>query len=492
MNQWELIRLRCLRDHEPIARVAREVGVSENTVRKYLRTDKPPTKMVINRSAVLDQYQPIIDDYLKTVPKITSRRIGILLQERHGFHGRIGGSMLRRYIARRRERICPKETFLRIEYLPGDQVQFDFSPMRVIIAGVETIVQLFVMRLSYSGAFFARASYREDRPSLFAGILEALKYFGGVPKFGVFDNARTAVDKVLAGRERVENTEFQAFRGALAFEVHFAAPAKGNEKGGVEGTHGYIEDNFFRPIPSHHDMAELNASLIQFCTQDMQRIHSTHNEKIEARFLREIPTLRPLPEVLPRPVITHSMRINKFSEITIDTNRYSVPTKYAYRQATVEVSEATVRVLIDAAIVAEHQRSNLCQDSILNPLHYIDILQRKHRSASRAFVLAHGRVPDALQRLFQRLEDADKKSATKKWTTILALAKTHSLNEVADAAERAMARGCIDGEAIALMLRQKADHVPAIHLVQKHGPVGCSTDVNLDLYAMAGMVEAAC
>jgi transposase len=167
MNQWETIRLRCLRDQEPIARVARELGVSENTVRKYIRTDSPPTKMRIQRDAVLDPYQPIIDDYLKSVPKITSRRIGTLLRERHGFHGQLGARMSRRFLAKRREGICPKEVF--------------------ILAGIETVVQL-------------------------------------------FDNAKTAVDRVLAGTERIEHTEFQAYRGTLAFEVHFAATSQRQRK----------------------------------------------------------------------------------------------------------------------------------------------------------------------------------------------------------------------------------------------------------------------
>ena len=61
-----------------------------------------------------------------------------------------------------------------------------------------------------------------------------------------FDNAKTAVTRVLRGRNREENEAFSAFRDALALHVEFAAPAKGNEKGGVEGVDGFIEDNFFR------------------------------------------------------------------------------------------------------------------------------------------------------------------------------------------------------------------------------------------------------
>jgi transposase len=491
MNQWELIRLRCMRDNEPIMHVAKDLAISENTIRKYLRSDIPPTKIITRRSSILDPFQPLIDEYLKNTPKITSRRIGVLLKERHGLQFKIGECMLRRYIARRRQRIVPAEAFLRAEYAPGDQSQFDFSPMIVRIAGSETVIQLFVMRLSYSGHFFARASYREDRPALFKGILEALTFFGGMPNVSIFDNAKTAVQKVLRGQQRVENTEFQAFRGALALEVQFAAPAKGNEKGGVEGLHGYIEDNFFRPIPEYSGIEDLNAALRSFSTNDMQRQHTTHGEKIIDRFAREQPLLRPLPQHVPRPVITTSVRINKFSEISVDTNAYSVPTKYAFRQATVEISDGHIMVFIDGILIAEHQRSHLRKQSIINPLHYLDILQRKHRSATRAFALAHGRVPDALQRLYQRLEQDDVNSATKKWTRVLALGKNYPLEAVAQAAEKAMARGSIDGDAIEMILRQKVDDLPVLHINSPSNTAIHMQRVGLEGYAITNMIERA-
>jgi transposase len=245
MKKWELIRLRCLRDKQPIMQVAKEFEVAENTVRKYIRSDVPPATFTIDRPKILSPFEPIIDEYLRDVPKITAKRIGDLLRERHGLDRTINERTIRKHIADRRAVHVVPEVFVRAEYEPGDQAQFDFSPMPVILDGANITVQLFIMRLSYSGAFFCRASFRQDRPALFAGILESFHFFGGIPKVGVFDNAKTAVTKIQRGSLRIENEEFQAFRGSLAFEVQYAAPRKGNEKGGVEGMHGYVEDNFF-------------------------------------------------------------------------------------------------------------------------------------------------------------------------------------------------------------------------------------------------------
>lgn len=121
-------------------------------------------------------------------------------------------------------------------------------------------------------------SVHEDQPSLFTGILKSLQFFGGLPRVAVFDNAKTAVQRVLRGRSREQNAKFREFCGSLALEVEFAAPRRGNEKGGVEGLMGYMEDNFFRPIPQFESLEVLNAALERFCKADMQREHSTHRE----------------------------------------------------------------------------------------------------------------------------------------------------------------------------------------------------------------------
>jgi hypothetical protein len=148
---------------------------------------------------------------------------------------------------------------------------------------------------------------------------------GGLPLRAIFDNAKTAVTQVLRGRNRLENAAFREFCGALALEVNFAAPAKGNEKGGVEGIIGYVQDNFFRPMPSFETLDELNAGLAAFCERDAAREHTTHRETISARFERERAVLRPMPPVLPRSCVTRYARVNKFAEVTFERDIYSVP-----------------------------------------------------------------------------------------------------------------------------------------------------------------------
>ena len=263
------------------------------------------------------------------------------------------------------------------------------------------------MRLSYSGHFAARASLHCDQPALFAGLLSGFTALGGLTRSAVFDNASTAVTRVLRGRNREENEAFVAFRGALALDVAFAAPAKGNEKGGVEGAHGFIEDNFFRPTPSFADLAELNVALSVFCEAMLSRMHATYQETIGERFARERPMLRALPTVLPRPCVNRYARINKFAEICFERNVYSVPTQFAHRDAVIEVYEDRLQVIVATEVVAQHRRGFGAGERFLDPRHYLALLQHKHRAAQSALVLADGRIPEVLHRLFEHYQQTD-------------------------------------------------------------------------------------
>lgn len=492
MEVWETIRLRCRREGEKIKVVARDLGLAPNTVRKYLRRDDPPKKALHVRPKMLDRYQSHIDELIRSTPKITAVRIGSWLRQNVDPELRVNERMLRSYVADRREVLVPKEAFIRAQYAPGDQAQFDFSPMSITLAGSPVVVQLFVLRLSYSGRWFARASMRCDQPALFSGLIEGFELFGGVVRSAIFDNASTAVKRILRGRNREENEAFRAFRGGLALHVEFTAPAKGNEKGGVEGTHGFIEDNFFRPTPEFANLDDLNIALAAFAQEDLARTHATHRETIGKRFAHEQPFLRALPAVLPRPCITRYVRINKFAETYFETNRYSVPSQYAHRNAIIEVYENRLRIVVETEVVAEHRRGFGSRESFLDPCHYLDLLQQKHRAAASALVLGEGRIPAVLHELFEGYRQDDSAGASKRWVQVLALLAETSAERLAEVVTHARARGTDDPAAIALLLQQRPDSsipmsrnaLPAIAHVTP--PV-----IDLAQYATEALMESA-
>jgi transposase len=492
LKTWESIRVRCLRDGEPIKTVAREEGLAPNTVRKYLRTDKPPEHKKFRRTHLLDAYKAHVDELLRRSPRITAVRIGRYLRENVDPSLRCEESTLRKFVARRREILIPKEAFIRACYSPGDEAQFDFSPVKVYLAGVLTIIQLFAIRLSYSGRYFARASMHSDQIALFTGLLAGFEAFGGLPSRAIFDNAKTAVIRILRGRNRLENTRFAEFCGTLALEINFAAPARGNEKGGVEGIIHYVQDNFFDPTPSFDSFAELNDALAVFCEQDAKRLHSTHHETIAARFEREQAVLRPLPGVLPRPCVRRNARVNKFAEVQFEGDVYSVPSAYAHRHVVVECYEGHLAILLADEPIAQHPRGSGRSEYFLDPRHYLELLAHKHRAAEHALVLADGRIPASLHELFSRYKAAEPSTATRRWTQVLMHLADHPAELVGQTVVHALARGTDDPEAIALLLRQRTAPPPPALLDPARLPEAARVTVlTVDLagYALAEMAE---
>jgi transposase len=492
LDIWETIRIRCVRDNEPIKRVARELGISKNTVKKYVQANTPPLqKAPAGRVADMARFKSQVDDLLRTTPKITSARIAQIIRERYDPTFAIGERAVRMYVAARRARIVPKEAFVRLAYAPGDQVQFDFKDVIARIAGVEVALHMYVARLSYSTAFFARCYLSEDRPALFDGLVSACVRFGGVAREGVFDNASTAVKRILRGRERTMNDDFAAVCGALALRMQFAAPAKGNEKGGVEGLHGFIEDRFFRPVPEFKSLADLNRDLEAFAESYLDKRVS--GESVRDRFERERSALRPLPVVLPATCVRDTVHINKFFEVTYKTNRYSVPSKFAHRDAVIEIFHDRIRVVVDGVLVAEPERVFGKHEAILDPLHFVDLLTFKHRAVVRAEVFRHRRFHHSLQSLLNGYVENDPASAGKRFMRVVTLLEDHPMHDLVNAVVAAAQRGTDDPAAIALLLRQEARPYQVVEPLRMTPGTrgGIRPVVNLDSYDITSLKESA-
>jgi hypothetical protein len=294
-----------------------------------------------------------------------------------------------------------------------------------------------------------------------------------------------------AGANASRTIRFRAFCADLALEVEFAAPRRGNEKGGVEGIMGYIEDNVFRPIPSFASIDDLNVELERFCCSNLEHVHATHRERIGERFVREQLALRELPATLPKACVLEYARINKFAEVAVNTNRYSVPTKYVHCHALVEIYDQSVAIIVADEMVTEHRRARAKHERIIDPLHYIELISRKHRSATSALAFADERLPKALITLRDRLIERDGPTATKTWMKVLQLAIPRSLEKLAEAVDIALSCGTLDPHAIALLMSQRDGSAIPIDLARYAStPARHAQVVDLSAYNIAALVEA--
>ena len=436
-------------------------------------------------------YEHDVDELLKQARNITSVRIAQLLRAKYPTFA-LGERAVRVYVSRRRTYLHPKEVFIRQVYAPGDQIQYDFKDIAARVDGVDVVLHMFTARLSYSTAWFARCYRSEDRPALFDGILRASAEFGGITRDAVFDNATTAVDKVHRSRRRTVNKEFAAFTGALGIHMEFAAPAKGNEKDGVEGTHGYIEDNFFRPLREARSLEGLNEELLTFARNDRTKMHGS-GQTIDARLEIERCQFRPLPDCLPRPCVMDTTRINKFAEVRYKTNRYSVPGRFVGRRAFIEIFADIVRIVVEGDAVAQHPRLFGRNGAMLDPMHIIEQLKHKHRAVERAEVFNNERFPQALRCYLERLVKRDRDTAGKQFLRVMELLCRYRMIDIVAAVTQAHEHGVDDPAAIELLLAQNAkttvaalslDDVPAEAQI-------CVSPPTLNGYAIADLKETA-
>jgi transposase len=252
MDQVHVIRHKVLIDGQSIRSVAREMGISRNTIRKYL-TLSEPVRVVCQRkpSPVMEMVAPRIEEILTewwehttTKQHITGTRIHRQLVE-EGYE--VGITTVRNYL--REKRRSEAEVFVPLVHRPGDEAQVDFFEVTVE-EGVELRkAWKFVMRLMYSGRDFVRLYDRCDQLSFLDAHVRALGYFGGVPQRIVYDNLSAAVKKIV-GSERELTERFMALCSHYLFEPCFARPREGHDKGGVEAR-GKGQGDKARPSHPH-------------------------------------------------------------------------------------------------------------------------------------------------------------------------------------------------------------------------------------------------
>jgi hypothetical protein len=225
--------------------------------------------------------------------------------------------------------------------------------------------------------------------------VRAFAYFGGVPTRILYDNTKIAVAKILGGEDRQRTRSFSELQSYYLFADKFGRPAKGNDKGKVEGLVGYARRNFMVPIPRASSWEELNLHLEADCRKRRERRLRGHTETIGERFERDRAALLPLPATPYEACEKISARVSSLSLVRYRTNDYSVPTEYGHRQVWVKGYVHEVVIACGSEVIARHQRSYEREAVVFDPLHYLALLEQKTRSLDQAAPLAGWQLPSA-------------------------------------------------------------------------------------------------
>lgn len=362
--------------------IEREMQHGYWTIRKALESaEHQPYRLSRPKAAPkLGPYKEQIDEMLKkerNLPRkqrYTTHKIYELM-EAQGYSG--SESSLRRYVGKRRRELRRPAIFIPLQYEPGQDAQVDWGEAYVIMNGEKVKAQLFVMRLCYSRRTFVMAFPTQKQEAFFSAHMAAFHFFGGVPHTITYDNLKTAVRRILKGRNREEQKRFITFRSHYLFESRFCTPGEAHEKGGVEHGVKYVRQNYLVPLPKVRDYAQLNAWLQERCLRDDQRQVSRQPQPIGAMWAEEQPHLRSLPADDFAGYISREVKLNPYGQITFETNRYSVPAEKAQKQLTLRAYPFRIEILKGTEIIATHGRCYERQQDILNPLHYLPLLAER-------------------------------------------------------------------------------------------------------------------
>jgi hypothetical protein len=369
-----------------------------------------------------------------------------------------------------------QEMFMPLVHPPGE-AQADFGEALVVIAGVQQKAHYLAMDLPHSDDCFVVAFPAETTEAFLEGHVQAFAYFGAVPTRILYDNTKIAVARILGGEERQRTRAFSELQSYYLFADKFGRPARGNDKGKVEGIVGYSRRNFMVPIPRANSWDELNAQLAERCRQRRERRLRGHQETIGERFERDRAAMLLLPAAPYEACEKISARVSSLSLVRYRTNDYSVPTEYGHRQVWVKGYVYEVVIACASEVIAKHVRSYEREAVVFDPLHYLALLEQKTRALDQAAPLAAWQLPECFAELRRLLEARLRKHGSREYVQVLRLMETFELSEVTHAVEQALRLGTISFDAVRHLLlcrierrppRLDMENYPHLPLAQVH------------------------
>jgi transposase len=443
---------------------ARVFGLSRDTVTKMCRFSLPPgyTRTKPAEKPKLGPLLPVVDAILEAdreaplKQRHTAKRIFERLRDEHGFAG--GYTVVKDHV-----RICRargRETFVPLAHPPG-QAQVDFGEAVAIVGGVRQKIHFFCMDMPQSDACFVKGYPRETSEAFLDGHVSAFAFFGGVPQSVLYDNTKIAVAKICGDGRRERTRAFTELVSHYLFRDRFGRPAKGNDKGKVEGLVKFSRANFMVPIPQVASFEALNAMLEARCRDRQGERAGRHPETIGERLSADTAALRPLPAMPLEPCEKRAARVSSMALVRYRSNDYSVPTAYGFRDVVVKGFVEEVVVLCGGKEIARHPRSYEAGMFVSDPLHYLALLEMKPNALDQARALQGWQLPEVFQHLRHLLEARMGNRGKREFIQVLRLLEAIPMEIVAGAATEAIRIGAAGFDAVKLIALARLERRPA-------------------------------
>ena len=311
-----------------------------------------------------------------------------------------------------------RQAFIPLVFALGEAFQFDWSEEGFVIGGIFYRMQVSHMKLCASRAFWLVAYPSQGHEMLFDAHTRSFAALGGIPRRGIYDNMKTAVDKVGRGKLRTVNARFAAMCAHYLFDPDFCNVASGWEKGVVEKN---VQDARRRiwldaKTQRFNTFEALNAWLADRCRALWEEIrHPEHKSFTVGEMLeQEQAHLMPMPTAFDGYVET-LCRVSSTCLVVVDGNRYSVPCEWVRQRVSARVYTGHIEIVggvessssLDSSTAsvgptrATHARLPNRGRTAYDWQHYIPLVQRKPGALRNGAPFAE--MPSALKALSGQL-----------------------------------------------------------------------------------------
>lgn len=459
-------RIRTLydREHLRVSQIARLLQLNMKTVAKWVRRSTFQPRPRVSRPSKLDAYKGHIVRLLGQ-QGLSGAQLLVRLREQ-GYTG--GYSILKAYLHRIRP---PRHrAFVTLAYAPGESAQVDWGHAGVLPVGsTQRRLSFLVVVLCYSRRLYVEFTLGQAMEQFLGALQRALEYFGAVPGRVMVDNMKTAVLSHPLGLPAVYHPRFLEFAAHYGFEPRACGVRQPQAKGRVENAVRYVRGSFLNGMELSNLSAINGAARAWLDTVANLRVHRETHQKPFEMFEEERAALRPLNPAPCDTGLMRPIRVSSRCRVSVDANRYSVPSEFASRRLTLHLGAESLRLYAEQKLVAEHVRRYDRHQDYENPDHVRALLQQRKGARDQALLRRFLALSGQAEAFYRELESRAL-SARHHVRQIVALTELYPPEQVARALEDAAAQACYRAEYVAniLAMRSRPRSEPgALHLTRR-------------------------
>lgn len=386
--------------------IHRETGIARKTIRKYIKEYEKKMEELMkeggnkeeiiedivskpkydssNRKkiALTDEVIEKIDRYLKEneLKKSSGRKkqqmkaIDIheaLIAQKH----KISYSTVSNYVREKKKEA--KEAYIRQEYEFGQVVEFDWGYVKLKIGGKARNLHMAIFTTAKSSYRYAHIYENQKIENFLDSHVKFINHVGGVYKTFVYDNMKQAVKKFVSKTEKVPTEDLLKLSLYYGFNFRFCNIRSGNEKGHVERSVEFVRRKAFALKDKFESVQEANEYLNEKLSDINKRKTKYLNDKSPEDLLIEeknyLLCIKPDYDI----ARTGQFRVDKYSVINVDQNKYSVPENLVGKYTFVKIYPEKINIYYNNELVATHKRSYENHSWSIKVEHYLKTLKKK-------------------------------------------------------------------------------------------------------------------